>query len=96
HVDDVASGILGVLGAAKGEDVNICSGQPTAVRDVLRLIARTIGREDLLALGARPAPNWDPPFLCGDNARLRSYGWLPKFSLEAGIADAVGWWRQRI
>lgn len=96
HVDDVASGLLAVLDADGQGDVNVCSGEPVAVRQLLESVGHVVGRSDLLALGARPAAGWDPPFLCGDNGRLRTYGWRPKFSLTTGIADAVEWWRSRL
>ena len=95
HVDDVGAGIIKVLEANRGEDANVCSGEPVTVRHILEVIASCTGRSDLLALGARKSPAWDPPFLCGDSQRLRSYGWRPKFSLKGGIADAVSWWREQ-
>jgi nucleoside-diphosphate-sugar epimerase len=96
HVKDVAAGLVALLEQSVEGAVNVCSGQPVTVRAMLELIAQAVGRPELLRLGARPSPEWDPPFLCGDNRRLRAQGWQQEFMLDEGIADAVAWWRQRL
>jgi nucleoside-diphosphate-sugar epimerase len=93
HVADVAAGLLAILDAGLTGDLNVCSGEPVTVRRMLETIARAAGRAELLQLGARPSPAWDPAFLCGDSSRLRAGGWRPAFTLEAGIADAIEWWK---
>jgi UDP-glucuronate decarboxylase len=96
HVDDVAGGLLSVLEARYQGDVNICSGRPVQVREVLALIERLTGRQGALQLGARPSRIWEPPFICGDNGRLISLGWQQRYSLETGIEAAVDWWRHHL
>ena len=60
---------------------------------LLKLVEGLTGSTGALALGARPTSGWDPPFLCGDAQRLRALGWRPRLTLEAGLRDAVDWWR---
>jgi len=96
HVKDVAAGLATLLEHPVEGPVNVCSGQPVTVRAMLEVVARTVGRPDLLRLGVRPSPDWDPPYLFGDNHRLRSQGWQQEFTLDEGITDAVAWWRQRL
>jgi nucleoside-diphosphate-sugar epimerase len=93
HIGDVAAGLLAILDTGLTGDVNVCSGEPVTVRRMMETIARAVGRPELLQLGARPAPAWDPAFLCGDSSRLRAGGWRPTFTLETGIADAIAWWK---
>lgn len=95
HVDDVATALC--LLAEKGADgaFNIASGVPVAMRQVLEAIGALLGRGDLLQFGAVPCRDWDPPFICGDNQRLRQLGWEPRYTLSAGLADTVAWWRAR-
>lgn len=95
HVDDVAAGLLAVIETRHAGDINICSGQPVSVRTLLESIGATVGHRELLAIGARAPSIWDPPFLCGENTRLRSLGWRQSFSLDEGLADAVRWWCDR-
>lgn len=98
HVEDVASGLLAAVESSLEGDVNVCSGEPVQVRAVLRAIEAATGRPGAVKLGARPAAAaaaWDPAYLCGDGARLRSTGWRPRHSLESGIAHATSWWREK-
>jgi nucleoside-diphosphate-sugar epimerase len=65
------------------------------VRDLVALVARETGREDLVRPGALPSRPDDPPFLVADAGRLeREAGWRAREPLEDGIARAVAWWRK--
>jgi nucleoside-diphosphate-sugar epimerase len=94
YVSDVASAlrILAEADAALGP-YNICSGIPVTMRSVFETVGESIGRPELIRFGAIPYRDWDPPFLCGDNSRLRSLGWTPTVSLTDGVARSVAWWR---
>jgi len=76
--------------------VNVASGRGVPVRDVVALVARETGREDLVRYGALPARPDDPPFLVADVGRLeREAGWRAQEPLAEGVARAVAWWRER-
>jgi nucleoside-diphosphate-sugar epimerase len=94
HVDDVASALLTLAEASVSNEVNVCSGEPSEVREVLAAIGRITGRPELIAVGALTSQRWDPPFLYGENTRLRALGWQPRFTLQTGLADAVAWWSE--
>jgi nucleoside-diphosphate-sugar epimerase len=96
HVHDVAAALLRIVEQGTGGDVNVCSGEPVEIRTLLQEIAEVLGRRELLALGALPLRPWDPASIVGSNGVLRSLGWRPRFSLAAGIADTVSWWRDHL
>jgi nucleoside-diphosphate-sugar epimerase len=76
--------------------VNIASGRPVAVKDVVNLIAQQLERTDLVRLGAIPRREGEPPILLADVARLKNeVGFLPKYDLQSGIAQTIDWWRSR-
>lgn len=76
--------------------VNVASGRGVTVRDLVALVGRETGREDLIRYGALPARADDPPFLVADVGRLeRETGWRAGEPLEDGVARAVAWWRER-
>jgi UDP-glucuronate decarboxylase len=95
HVADVASALVDLAGSHHVGVFNVGSGRPVAVRDVVTTIAEAVGANaGRVRFGARPEPAFDPPFICANNERLRQeVGWRPRFGLEAGIRDAVGYWR---
>ncbi len=96
HVADVAAGLVAVLRSAVTGAVNIGSGEPVTVREVVTRVGALIGRPELLRLGALEPKAGEPTFVCADNAKLRAEtGWRATYTLESGLADTVQWWRAR-
>lgn len=96
HVADVGSAIAAAADSALEGPVNIGSGVPVTVRQIVETIARLLGAEDRVAFGARPDNPTDPPFICANIGKLAgATGWSPRFDLESGLADTVSWRRSR-
>jgi nucleoside-diphosphate-sugar epimerase len=94
HVADVGSAFAALLDSDTMGPVNIGSGVPISIAELLGNIASQIGRPELIRLGARDAPPFEPPLLIPAIDRLcREVGWRPHFGLTDGIADAIAWWR---
>ena len=94
--DEAADAFVALLDSDVAGAVNIASGQPMAVRDVVSIIAARIGRPDLVRLGARPAPENDPPRLEAGVERLtREVGWTPHYDLAEGLRRTIAWWAQQ-
>jgi nucleoside-diphosphate-sugar epimerase len=77
--------------------VNIASGEPIKLMELIGLAAKECGRSDLVRLGAlKPAAD-DPPLLLADTRRLfDEVGWQTQYSLQEGIRETVAWWKQKI
>ena len=96
HVEDVADAFVALLESNVTGPVNIASGQPVSIRDVIYMIAAEFNREDLIQLGALPTPHNDPPLLVADVRRLRhEVGWAPRYDLETGLKQTIEWWDQQ-
>jgi len=93
HVDDVARAFVTLLLQRASGIYNIASAQPLSIAELMRRIGRSVGKEHLIRLGAVPYRNWEPPFISGENDRLRALGWSPAVTFETGIADVVAHWR---
>jgi nucleoside-diphosphate-sugar epimerase len=95
HSADVGSAFVSLLGSDVQGAVNIGSGESTPVSRVVDLIAAATGRPDLVRRGELDQRPGDPPVLVADVQRLGDeVGWKPGLSLEAGIEQAVEWWRK--
>ncbi|HXG30081.1 MAG TPA: NAD(P)-dependent oxidoreductase [Thermodesulfobacteriota bacterium] len=97
HVEDVASAIVAVSRSGISGPVNIGSGRPVTVRDVVLKIGSIVGRPDLIVLGAIPYSGSDPRFICADNRLLtEGTGWSPSYDLDDGLRHTAKWWESRI
>jgi nucleoside-diphosphate-sugar epimerase len=89
HVADVASGFCTLMEKQADGVFNISTGSPVAIRQLLETLGKLMNRSDLIQLGALPYRSWEPPFICGDNTRLRNLGWNPDYSLEDGLLETI-------
>ncbi len=95
HVVDVADAFVALVDSDAAGPVNIASGSPKRLRDLVELVADEVGCRDLLRFGAVPTPPGEPPVLVADVRRLgEELGWVPRLSLEEGVAQTVEWWRR--
>lgn len=90
YVDDVARAFATLVDSDVTGAVNVASGRPVTVREVVELIARAAGREDLLDIGALPMREGDPAELVPSVMRLREeVGFEPALTLKNGVAATV-------
>jgi len=97
HVYDVATACLAVLDSAVSGPINIASGAPVQVADLLHQLTAHLDGRGLIRWGARPRGAGDPPFIAGSNKRLLDEtDWRPLFSMPAGLRHTVAWYRRVI
>ena len=97
HVEDVASAFVALLESGVSGPVNIGSGRPVALKDVIHKIAYKVNRLDLIRLGDVPASANDPPLLLADVSRLlNEVNWRPKFDLDTGLEQTIEWWKDNL
>ena len=97
HVEDVAGAFVALLGSDVSGAVNIASGEAISVGDLVTAIARKLSRGDLVDRGALPTPAGEPPRIVADVRRLSAeVGWSPRYTLDSGLDQTIGWWRSRL
>ncbi|HTA12138.1 MAG TPA: NAD(P)-dependent oxidoreductase [Solirubrobacteraceae bacterium] len=85
----LASGVTG--------PVNMASGEPVRVADLVMAVALAAGRPELVRLGALAQRPGEPERLTADVRRLREeVGWSPSITLEDGIVRTVEWWKHSL
>ena len=94
HVADVAEAICRLARGQAAETVDICTGQPVALREVFAQIGLEIGRPELIGFGERAPQNTGFP-ATGDPVGLLSTGWRPRFDLRSGLRDTIAFWSAR-
>lgn len=95
-VDDVVRGFAAIAAcdALVGEAVHVGSGTEHAVGDVVRTIARLMGRNVVVDVDderRRPATSEVDRLLC-DASKLRAAtGWCPEVDFETGLRRTIDW-----
>jgi len=97
HVDDVVGAMLLLLedpacppsAAGRFLDVEVGSGEAVEIRTLVEYIHRLAESRSRLAFGALPYRPGEPMLTRADNTVLRSWGWSPMVSLEAGLRRTV-------
>jgi nucleoside-diphosphate-sugar epimerase len=94
---DVADALVALLESDATGPINIGSGQPVALNEVIGLIGKLLDRSHLIRLGAIPAAATDTPLVVADTTRLSAMlRWEPRWDLDAGLATTIDWWRTQV
>lgn len=90
HAGDAADALCAVLESELTGPVNIGSGRPVSVREVVEVIGKILGRPELIGWGERPNNATDPPFVCANTRLLlEKTSWKPAFNLEDGLQQCI-------
>jgi NAD dependent epimerase/dehydratase len=102
YVKDTAEGFIavGLCDPAVGQTVNLGVGQGAPIGEVLKIILRLLGREQLPieedAGRVRPTKS-EVQRLISNNAKARQLaGWQPRYTLEQGLTETIAWIRKNI
>jgi len=97
YVEDVAYAFAALLDSNVTGPVNVASGCPVVLKDVIYDVGEKLSRRDLIHLGAVRAAVNEPPMLVGDVGRLTNeVGWSPKYDLNRGLGRTIAWWKDQL
>jgi len=93
YVKDVADAYVALLGSDVEGVVNIASGTPVKIMELIKIIAVKLDCQKLVKFGALKTGINDPAVLTADTDRLNfEVCWLPKFDLDEGLNQTIKWW----
>lgn len=96
YADDVAGAFAAILDSDVQGAINVASGRPTSIRELISIAAAAAGRPELVQWGALPAREQEPRELVADVRRLeREVGFTARVGLAEGLERTVSWWRER-
>ncbi len=95
-VEDAAAAIVAILDSSVEGAVNVASGEPVPIIDLLKGVAHILNSEHLLQVGAIPDTETNNPrSISADVTRLRDeVGFTRSVSLDEGLRRTADWWRQ--
>ena len=97
HVEDLAGAFVALLSSSQEGPMNLGSGEPIELKEVVERIGHLIGRPELLRIGARPTRDGDPMTLIPNVTLMKSsLQFEPRYSLDAGLKSTLAWWQEQI
>jgi nucleoside-diphosphate-sugar epimerase len=94
YVQDAADAFVALLASDVQGPVNIASGDPITLKQIIYSVADMVAQRGLIQLGALPSPANEPPLLVANIDRLTNeVGWRPAYDLERGLEQTVRWWK---
>lgn len=95
YVNDVANALVTILESELNGAVNIGSGTPISIRQLVEQIATYLDRPNLVRFGMIPLQTQAANLVVANCNRLQiGLNWEPKFSLIKGIENTVNFWKQ--
>lgn len=95
YVRDVADALIALLASEVTGPVNIGSGDAPPIKDLVLAAARKLDREDLVRLGALPAPHREAPRVQAEVGRLvGEVGWHLRYGLDRGLDHTIEHWKR--
>jgi nucleoside-diphosphate-sugar epimerase len=95
HAADIAAAFAALLDSEVQGALNIASGEPRPVREVIEAVGRLTGRADLLDIGAIPISPQEPTRLEADVTRMRSeLRFTPAIPLQDGLRSVIDSYRR--
>ena len=96
YAPELGEAFAALLGSDVTGAVNVASGRPVAMKELICALGKAAGRPELVALGARAANLLEPASLTADISRLRDeVGWTPTLSLTEAARETMAWWSHR-
>jgi nucleoside-diphosphate-sugar epimerase len=90
YVKDVADAIINLLKSNVVGPINIGSGIPIYLKDIILRIGEKIGKKELIRLGAIPSRPNDTRIVIADTERLNNeLGWTPRYDLDRGLDETI-------
>lgn len=96
YVKDVASAFVELLDSNVEGSINIASGEPITLREIIYEIANRLDKQELIKFGSIEHLDIEPPILLANVDRLKKdLEWKPKYTLDRGLNDTIKWWREK-
>jgi len=94
YVGDVADALVALLASDVTGPVNIGSGDALPLKELVMTVARKLDRDDLVRLGALPAPEGEAERVQAEIGRLvGQVSWHLRYGLDEGLDRTIEYWR---
>jgi len=94
YVKDAAAAFVLLLQSDIKGTINIASGVPIRLSDMLGEIGQKLGKKNLITFDNKPITPDKTKFITANNERLKNLpGWKPAYNLHSGLNETIAWWK---
>ncbi|MDD5108741.1 MAG: NAD(P)-dependent oxidoreductase [Candidatus Omnitrophica bacterium] len=94
YVEDVALAFVALLESNFCGAINIGSGVPVSIKELINIISAKLGRSDLVQFGKITANTNEPELLVADVKKIQDIiGWFARYDLNHGLDKTIAWWK---
>ena len=92
--EDLGSAFAALLDSEVNGAVNVASGEPFALKDIVAFIAEQLEKEELVRLGAFPNNPNEPQIILAQTERLnKEVGWKMPSDTKTRLKETINWWK---
>ena len=96
YIEDVADALVSLTDSDVQGVVNVGSGKPIQLKDLVSEIGKILDAEDHIQFGAIPRAKGEPDILRAHTGRLNNeLHWYPSHSLQDGLLKTIDWVRSK-
>jgi len=97
YVEDAAEAYVCLLDSEVQGPVNIASGQPIFLKDIVLKIAEKLDCNDLIHFGSVERGVDEARLVLADTKRLENeVGFFTQFNLDTGLEKTIRWWEEKL
>ncbi len=94
YVGDVADAFAALLDSNIQGAVNIGSGKPHTIKEIVLKTANILNRSEKVLFGKIPSPENEPKSIVADTNRLRNeLNWREKHGVSKGLERTINYWK---
>lgn len=95
HVFDVASAFVEIMECNINGVVNIGSGIPIKIKDLITMIGKKLNNNELIKFGSIEVRQDESPTIVANNNKLKMRtNWTKKYDIEIGLDETIEWWKK--
>ena len=95
YVKDIADAFVELLDSEIEDAINIASGKPRLLKDIINLIGENLNKTNLIQFSDSISD--EVPLLVGNTQRLENeLNWRPDHTFEEAVQKTVKWWLKEI
>tara|TARA_B100001113_G_scaffold75943_1_gene59329 strand:- start:732 stop:1628 length:897 start_codon:yes stop_codon:yes gene_type:complete len=89
YIKDFTRAINRLISNQESGIFNICSGNQYEIKNIIETIKHLCGSKSQISFNSSIDRKNFPKYICGNNTKLKSTSWFPKYNLIEGLTETI-------